>query len=486
MIWRTGSKNGRVVYEQRNTEPSDDDKPIGMMDTAALAAHVVEAVNAWDATDEPGKYEARCECGHPSKEHHYKNGCEHITREAGGWRNCVCMNNSDGQDYRDVRAAEYTNAPPILCPDCEHSQNMHLHSKWIGCTKVEYLSSGDWASDCPCMLTYDQITARLKTDIRPDMEEDVHWHCLNQCGLFTGDGADAHMRKYTGHYVSRCHNQPCLAKGTLREDAGQSIQHGVTASEWHARLAAHDLAEDEPMPASCLLGRCAHDDRADLTMDPTGWFTRDELAGIAGDGVNRMERADNLSDEAPKIAEVAARPQRWTIVGDLINEALMNAAKRENPLTGRREPEVQIIDDPVVASEMSEELRAMLHDWATRVRDETGRWPITTGWIKDAVEQVLPEVQEYFEAEMRDAALDPTGITVSYDMSPLRPKPIVDVELPEWPEYRDPDAYTDNDGHDICRKCGTQAMSFGDGGWACDCDSAMFEHMRPEATDGQD
>lgn len=58
------------------------------------------------------------------------------------------------------------------------------------------------------------------------------------------------------------------------------------------------------------------------------------------------------------------------------------------------------------------------------------------------------------------------------------------VDGPERAEYRDPDAsYGDGITHDagalICNKCGNQVLLFKDGGWACSCDSAMFEDMRP-------
>lgn len=43
--WRTGRKLGRTIYAMVSPEPSDDDVLIGLMDTAELAAHVVEAHN---------------------------------------------------------------------------------------------------------------------------------------------------------------------------------------------------------------------------------------------------------------------------------------------------------------------------------------------------------------------------------------------------------------------------------------------------------
>lgn len=46
MIWRTGRKVGRTIYEQRGDEPSDEDELIGVMDTIELAEEAVVAINA--------------------------------------------------------------------------------------------------------------------------------------------------------------------------------------------------------------------------------------------------------------------------------------------------------------------------------------------------------------------------------------------------------------------------------------------------------
>jgi hypothetical protein len=43
--WRTGRKVGRTIYAVVGKEPSDRDILIGMMDTPALAVHVVAAHN---------------------------------------------------------------------------------------------------------------------------------------------------------------------------------------------------------------------------------------------------------------------------------------------------------------------------------------------------------------------------------------------------------------------------------------------------------
>ena len=55
-------------------------------------------------------------------------------------------------------------------------------------------------------------------------------------------------------------------------------------------------------------------------------------------------------------------------------------------------------------------------------------------------------------------------------------------------EYRDPDSYmgdgiTHNAGDEICRKC-SAVLYRGKDGWACDCDSAMYEYARPPQPDG--
>ena len=50
MPWRVGRKVGRTIYAQGTSEPRDDDLLIGLMDSVALAKHVVEAHNlslAW-------------------------------------------------------------------------------------------------------------------------------------------------------------------------------------------------------------------------------------------------------------------------------------------------------------------------------------------------------------------------------------------------------------------------------------------------------
>ena len=45
MRWRVGRKVGRTIYEQVEEEPGDDDRLIGLMDSAELAQLVVDAVN---------------------------------------------------------------------------------------------------------------------------------------------------------------------------------------------------------------------------------------------------------------------------------------------------------------------------------------------------------------------------------------------------------------------------------------------------------
>jgi hypothetical protein len=44
--WRTGRKVGRTIYAVVGEQPSDDDKLIGLMDTAEIADEVVRAHNA--------------------------------------------------------------------------------------------------------------------------------------------------------------------------------------------------------------------------------------------------------------------------------------------------------------------------------------------------------------------------------------------------------------------------------------------------------
>lgn len=43
--WRVGRKLGRTIYAQEGDAPSDEDPLLGIMDTADLAAMVVDAVN---------------------------------------------------------------------------------------------------------------------------------------------------------------------------------------------------------------------------------------------------------------------------------------------------------------------------------------------------------------------------------------------------------------------------------------------------------
>lgn len=45
MRLRQGRTVGRTLYAQTGPEPSDDDTLVGMVDTAELAAVIVEAVN---------------------------------------------------------------------------------------------------------------------------------------------------------------------------------------------------------------------------------------------------------------------------------------------------------------------------------------------------------------------------------------------------------------------------------------------------------
>lgn len=58
------------------------------------------------------------------------------------------------------------------------------------------------------------------------------------------------------------------------------------------------------------------------------------------------------------------------------------------------------------------------------------------------------------------------------------------VDLAQTPtEYRDPDAhYPADSGTMVCNRCGGDVWT-GDDGWACGCDSAMFEHAKPTAVD---
>lgn len=45
-VWyRTGRRNGRVIYEQTGEQPSDNDVMVGTMDTRALALLVVGSLN---------------------------------------------------------------------------------------------------------------------------------------------------------------------------------------------------------------------------------------------------------------------------------------------------------------------------------------------------------------------------------------------------------------------------------------------------------
>lgn len=46
MRWRVGRKVGRTIYAQLGDAPSDDDKLIGVMDTAMFAVDAVDAHNA--------------------------------------------------------------------------------------------------------------------------------------------------------------------------------------------------------------------------------------------------------------------------------------------------------------------------------------------------------------------------------------------------------------------------------------------------------
>lgn len=51
-VLRVGRKVGRTIYQQVAATPSDSDCLVGLMDSPALAAAVVAAVNAaWELTD---------------------------------------------------------------------------------------------------------------------------------------------------------------------------------------------------------------------------------------------------------------------------------------------------------------------------------------------------------------------------------------------------------------------------------------------------
>lgn len=52
MRFRVGRKVGRTIYRQFGAEASDSDLLVGLMDTAALARLVVEALNEKHAREE--------------------------------------------------------------------------------------------------------------------------------------------------------------------------------------------------------------------------------------------------------------------------------------------------------------------------------------------------------------------------------------------------------------------------------------------------
>lgn len=49
MTWRVGQKLGRTLYRQEGSEPSEDDRFLGMMETTELAETVCEAMRRFDA-----------------------------------------------------------------------------------------------------------------------------------------------------------------------------------------------------------------------------------------------------------------------------------------------------------------------------------------------------------------------------------------------------------------------------------------------------
>lgn len=55
-LWRTGRTLGRTVYAQRGLRPATGDELLGLMETAELAAYVVELHN---------RDVARARAGHP-------------------------------------------------------------------------------------------------------------------------------------------------------------------------------------------------------------------------------------------------------------------------------------------------------------------------------------------------------------------------------------------------------------------------------------
>lgn len=83
MKLRQGRRVGRHLYHQQGPEPADTDPPVGMVDTAELAARIVEAVNAVALIRELHK---------PVTDGHIraKKVCEHCRTEgAWGYSECV-------------------------------------------------------------------------------------------------------------------------------------------------------------------------------------------------------------------------------------------------------------------------------------------------------------------------------------------------------------------------------------------------------------
>lgn len=244
---------------------------------------------------------------------------------------------------------------------------------------------------------------------------------------------------------------------------------------------------------------------------------RDGQVYVAVDPAGLEKEWAELPDKAPKIEEVAARPQRWSAHTEAgLEPKWFGTYEAEEAEAHRRwlEDFKQQLKD----AQLSGDWVPRYNEWVSRHRSApTAEFKVPEGirdlfkpgmnhwssWLPDKTDIEIPPIplKGLVTAE-EEAALADQGINVddyelrhgeilgkiaeSFDLSPEQlgftegvkpclPIPCTDDE----PEYRDPDVLVDSNGWEICNKCGTQAMAFKDGGWACNCDSAMYEHMRP-------
>lgn len=410
MTWRTGRKNGRNIYIQHGPEPSDDDKPIGMMDTAALAARVVEAVNAWAAAGEPGKYDRKpagvwaCDVMHAQPtwhceecpewwagglswlEMHRVENPQHSTyrceREArrnnhGGraYEQCRCSPAPAGREIRKVDQVHYCrvcglptgvrdllakvpaqwsahgeaelepkdfhdshavgerDAAPETCPKCEHLVTAHCdEATYKGCLADVY-PNGEKAY-CPCEATPAKIAASFaaQTQMLADL-------------LIKGES-----------YVAVKDGKLEALDGVPEGAPVQPLVDGWQEKAWEhfpkvAKLATGGIVSEPPPVKS---GDWTPPRRMGSFTVPQG------IRDLFGPGASNV-----------KVTVTGPGGEK---LGDVINRALAKGSVRAEAEKNYMDT-IDRANRPSGDPDLSTRARIeMLRDWASRPRDEDGRW----------------------------------------------------------------------------------------------------------------